>query len=735
MSLTTPSLNAIPFGTASLKNTIPDTTTGFGVASFTGGFPNETMLDPTSGGIAPDGKDFNGILNQLSQHQVWLNAGGQYKYDAALATAAGGYALGAVVQSDDNTKSYVNMLDGNSSNPNTGGANWSVWSDSGLRAELALSTGSSLVGFLQSGAGAVLRTLQSKDRDVVSVKDFGAIGDGTLHTVLEWYTIGSPYYRGFADLAAVQAVYPHVYASTDTIDFAGVQAAVNSLVNGGIISVSDGHYIFAPVNNGAALVIPTNVTLVGKNSSTIFELITDITDMPSVSTNWDFILMSGTTNTGGGVKNITFKHTGGRRNNCATIAVRNGATKKVISGNTFDYTIASAIVLEGNVASPYPTQCLVKNNSISNTGRHGVYISGCTHNTVTLNQFFTTGLESTVIRNADDNDIICNEYTGGSTTLYAAIALAAPPTGSAHKVSRLKVIENRILNYYGAGFYGQGVGCSLVDSTIKDNTINLAADISVTDHSLMFYKTSNCIIEGNIIYGGQNRGMMFYGCSNNKIKSNTIRNVNAANAAVGAMVFVDYTDLNGQTFSTKNKISDCTIVDDRVTPLHVYGIQFLTGSNNNKVRSCEITGQTSTPIFSADGLQMQDIGSEVEKFQWYTPTAIPAGGATTAATQASVIGNSYVSVVNVQSYLKLLRVTTRQTVTSGTISANLYRNGSFLFAVALAGNASVLTKATQFNKDQIVFAEGDVLTAFIAGTSVVSGSGSIDCTVHVVTAN
>jgi hypothetical protein len=44
--------------------------------------------------------------------------------------------------------------------------------------EFAASNGSSLVGFLQSGTGAVARTAQAKMRDVVSVKDFGAVGDG-----------------------------------------------------------------------------------------------------------------------------------------------------------------------------------------------------------------------------------------------------------------------------------------------------------------------------------------------------------------------------------------------------------------------------------------------------------------------------------------------------------------------------------------------------------------------------
>ena len=45
-------------------------------------------------------------------------------------------------------------------------------------ATLALSSGSSLIGFVQDGANAVARTEQAKLRDFISVKDFGAVGDG-----------------------------------------------------------------------------------------------------------------------------------------------------------------------------------------------------------------------------------------------------------------------------------------------------------------------------------------------------------------------------------------------------------------------------------------------------------------------------------------------------------------------------------------------------------------------------
>jgi hypothetical protein len=47
--------------------------------------------------------------------------------------------------------------------------------------KLAASTGAGMVGFQQAGTGAVARTAESKMREVVSVKDFGAIGDGVAN--------------------------------------------------------------------------------------------------------------------------------------------------------------------------------------------------------------------------------------------------------------------------------------------------------------------------------------------------------------------------------------------------------------------------------------------------------------------------------------------------------------------------------------------------------------------------
>lgn len=50
---------------------------------------------------------------------------------------------------------------------------------SGIYATFAASSGSSLIGYTQGGAGAINTTVQAKLRQTVSVEDFGAVGDGT----------------------------------------------------------------------------------------------------------------------------------------------------------------------------------------------------------------------------------------------------------------------------------------------------------------------------------------------------------------------------------------------------------------------------------------------------------------------------------------------------------------------------------------------------------------------------
>lgn len=97
-----------------------------GAASFHDGFPPDCFLPTVSGGVPPFGQDFNGILNVITKWIWFLQAGQSVVYNASFQTTIGGYPAGAVLRKLDNSAFFVSLVDNNTSNPETGGANWGV---------------------------------------------------------------------------------------------------------------------------------------------------------------------------------------------------------------------------------------------------------------------------------------------------------------------------------------------------------------------------------------------------------------------------------------------------------------------------------------------------------------------------------------------------------------------------------------------------------------------------------
>jgi len=95
-----------------------------GAASYNDGFPPDTMIPPTAGGIPPNGLDFNGILYAISGPVAAMSQGQGFQYSSAYANLIGGYKPGAMLAATDATGYWFNITNNNSTNPDSGGAGW-----------------------------------------------------------------------------------------------------------------------------------------------------------------------------------------------------------------------------------------------------------------------------------------------------------------------------------------------------------------------------------------------------------------------------------------------------------------------------------------------------------------------------------------------------------------------------------------------------------------------------------
>jgi len=257
---TYPSLLSQPFASGSGpnfggKNVIP-TASVSPAASLADGFPNVTMLPLLAGGVPPSGQDMNGILNAITQHTVWLNAGGEYVFSAALAAAIGGYGIGAVLQSASNPSvSWVNLCANNSTNPDSGP--FAITASCATNVLTVTATAGILqVGQQVSGVGIPLGTT------IISFGT-GTGGNGTYNlstipgtvasesmTAFGWLASSGSFLAAFGAAVRTQAQknadcvtvtdFPGVDPTGTNDSSAGIQKAINS---GRSIIFPDGTYL------------------------------------------------------------------------------------------------------------------------------------------------------------------------------------------------------------------------------------------------------------------------------------------------------------------------------------------------------------------------------------------------------------------------------------------------------------------------------------------------------------
>jgi hypothetical protein len=113
-----------PFADNGTWQNIPDAKPAEGRASYQEGFPVETQLPLSQGGVAPNRTDFNGILHILSAMAHWQQSGGQWKWSATL-----DYSPPAMVAHGGKLWWAVNVSGPSSVGAKTPGTNETYWLD------------------------------------------------------------------------------------------------------------------------------------------------------------------------------------------------------------------------------------------------------------------------------------------------------------------------------------------------------------------------------------------------------------------------------------------------------------------------------------------------------------------------------------------------------------------------------------------------------------------------------
>jgi len=318
-------------------------------------------------------------------------------------------------------------------------------------ASLSSSSGSSLIGFIQSGSGAVAKTVQTKLRQNVSVLDFGAVGDGV------------------------------------TDDTAAIQAALNSSSN---VNLVEGYtYLITQLS------MPSNTRLWGRGALKVKN-----------STNNNAIINGGSTNIvleGFSLDGNYANQTSG--SGIVLSTVTNSAIKNVTVTNVYGTGILISAGSKNSV-----TGCVVSGCG-QNAAGYGIYLFASSYNLV-CNNTVSNNCIGIVIETSGVLTALYNTITGNVSTANRA-AFTQSGAGihiecsAGNSVNYTEVSGNTSSLNAGPGVsQTNGVGNNFTGNQLSNNSL---AGISTAVATNTLISGNTCIANGAGAAAGYQCGFLF----------------------------------------------------------------------------------------------------------------------------------------------------------------------------------------------------------------------------------
>jgi hypothetical protein len=413
------------------------------------------------------------------------------------------------------------------------------------------------------------RTLENKMQESVSIKDFGAIGDGNLHPLSE----------RFASLSLAQAVYPFATSLTNSIDWAALQAGIHYCA-GGIASlyIPKGTYVLHAPRQGSQICmvnISSNLSIVGAGYDSCLKIANgyssggDYRVMASASgAVVDNFRMSGVRFDGNAANNLVLDSSANVRRAYAIhiLAGKNPAVTDCFFDNIPGRNV---ICLGDNTNPPSISNAVITNNRFNNMG--GACIGNQKQNDHST--IYCQSQKGLVAFNHFDNDAV---FDPQATPAFACVALEIHG-------NQTDVIGNIVNNYGTGGNAVASVHDSYDNRWLNNKFMNMVSN-ALTLWTANNFRNQRLTIRGNLI---------------------TINNVNFAGGS-GILQ-------NTQSSITSRQLDDLVIEDNTIQYLSevskantVTGIQ-LTAVNGGTIRRNKIYNSQGTGIHLAEAVSKLDI--------------------------------------------------------------------------------------------------------------------------------